>query len=579
MAIVKRLDKGSALTYAELDGNFDHLTAEDTAVRAEFAAADVVMSGTLTTAYQAADAVVTSAFSAADDVAQAAAEATAQTALDAHTGDTSGAHADSAITYTPAGTGAVVRNVQAKLREKINVKDFGAVGDGSTDDTAAINKAFTYANSLSVYGVVEFDAGIYSVQSGGLISPLCDIYGPKAILKANNSDNANLLTITGLSYGQNITLLGLQGYDFNYSFTDTRYGTGIAFNDDTGSYMGPVVLDLMFIQGFTYGFRSDASTLDFHVGSNVFNIRHLWYNTYGIYSNSGDHEFENNIFNIVYATANKWTVFSVSSGTYNNCQNIYNIATLELHNIPNTVGFYSFGAKTNQNIYNVDSLSYDSNTDWIVETNDLPYGNVYNLPGGDLSKFSFGDDVLRMTGIGPLNGSTGVNETRSLVYGEYPPPTVGSWERTGDRYIVNNPTAGGIASMVFQGSAWVPETFSTLSGTCTLTGTGFSGTAPSVTANYTVYNNIVFLYIPYNTITGTSNATTFTITGLPAAIRPTVTHVLDMVIAQDNGTTTTCSVSIYLTGVIDLGNGLLGGAWTNSGTKGLYTTNISWSLD
>jgi hypothetical protein len=40
MAIVKRLDKGSALTYAELDGNFDHLTFEDTAIRAEFASAD-----------------------------------------------------------------------------------------------------------------------------------------------------------------------------------------------------------------------------------------------------------------------------------------------------------------------------------------------------------------------------------------------------------------------------------------------------------------------------------------------------------------------------------------------------------
>jgi hypothetical protein len=40
MAIVKRLDKGSALTYAELDGNFDHLTSENTAIRAEFASAD-----------------------------------------------------------------------------------------------------------------------------------------------------------------------------------------------------------------------------------------------------------------------------------------------------------------------------------------------------------------------------------------------------------------------------------------------------------------------------------------------------------------------------------------------------------
>jgi len=45
------------------------------------------------------------------------------------------------VGFLQSGTGAVGRTVQSKLRDSVSVMDFGAVGDGTTDDTAAIQAA------------------------------------------------------------------------------------------------------------------------------------------------------------------------------------------------------------------------------------------------------------------------------------------------------------------------------------------------------------------------------------------------------------------------------------------------------
>jgi hypothetical protein len=69
------------------------------------------------------------------------------------------------IGYKEGGSGSVTRTVAAKLNEVISVKDFGAVGDGVTNDQPAIQAAIAYAETLNA-GYVYFPIGNYYITSG-----------------------------------------------------------------------------------------------------------------------------------------------------------------------------------------------------------------------------------------------------------------------------------------------------------------------------------------------------------------------------------------------------------------------------
>lgn len=68
------------------------------------------------------------------------------------------------VRYLPPFVGAASTTVEAKLAQYVSVKDFGAVGDGVTDDRAAIQAAIdaVYAQGG---GVVYVPAGIYLIAS------------------------------------------------------------------------------------------------------------------------------------------------------------------------------------------------------------------------------------------------------------------------------------------------------------------------------------------------------------------------------------------------------------------------------
>ena len=71
----------------------------------------------------------------------------------------------SAITYNQGGTGAQDRNVAQKLQESVSVKDFGAVGDGVTDDTAAIQASFAESFSFIPEGTYKLNSAVSALNT------------------------------------------------------------------------------------------------------------------------------------------------------------------------------------------------------------------------------------------------------------------------------------------------------------------------------------------------------------------------------------------------------------------------------
>jgi len=105
----------------------------------------------------------------------------------------------------PTPSDPVVRTVQAKLDDFANVRDFGAVGDGTADDTEAINRAlfqlYCRQSNSQVRRTLYFPAGTYKVTETVLIPSYAKLVGEGAdctiIYLDTSSDISSLSAYVG----------------------------------------------------------------------------------------------------------------------------------------------------------------------------------------------------------------------------------------------------------------------------------------------------------------------------------------------------------------------------------------------
>ena len=107
--------------------------------------------------------------------------------------------------FTQSGTGAIQRTVENKLKDTVSVKDFGAVGDGVADDTAAIQAAI---NAIPAGGSLIFEpTKTYNVSVLNVTNKSIYMVGFGATLNCTGSfgaiyktDHGNKLIVEGLSF-------------------------------------------------------------------------------------------------------------------------------------------------------------------------------------------------------------------------------------------------------------------------------------------------------------------------------------------------------------------------------------------
>lgn len=246
------------------------------------------------------------------------------------------------VSYNQGGLGAVNTTVKAKLQETISVKDFGAVGDGVTDDTVAFASAIgAYADAKTIY----IPAGTY------LITGKLDLGINKKIIGAGARD-----VLINFDNGTDAYFMSGDAFSHVEGISVKRLGTAViqtcfaSYTPTTANgWRNGVIRDVQ-IDSFNYGIGSTQLLTQGLMFQNVYERVRIYYADVAVQMGAGS-----------------------NANTFINCEFWYsNTRDIHLNNVT-TVNFVDCGFE--------DSQGTVGSANGLVETsNSIKFDNCYFEP-------------------------------------------------------------------------------------------------------------------------------------------------------------------------------------------------------
>jgi hypothetical protein len=459
----------------------------------------------------------------------------------------------------------------------VNVRDFGAVGNGVNDDTAAFQAAIIFCeDNLRPLYIPENDVSqFYKITAPLVVSK------PLVMRGAGSYD----VTLFSVGFTSNDVLLDIDGTAFgNYQqayfggFTLRHSGAGICMRvtevsksrfEDIGLYGGNSGIQYT---GSTRCFSNEFTKI------NTLALQSAIAFQFVSHTGGGQHTF-------VDCSFGGNTGFSVDQNTITDSINFYSCnfescVTQSVYVAGTVAGLGFFGCRT-ENCgsydFNIDPVLGKTVSGLVVE------GTYFDSSGaGGQPRILLGGTGGKVRGFNVNANSVGhgANNFSSFLVelnGDGESGTIANNYLDGTLSLCKpvNLLRAGVA--VYNNEAnngkFAPS-FVVNQNTFTATATGMT-TSPTGTVKYSVIGNTVTLDIP--AISGTSNTTAFTLTGAPAAIAPAADKDI-LIRITDNGTIALGFVRVKTTGVLEFYATVSGGAFTNSGTKAVNVSSVTYTL-